>query len=105
MNKLDRNDRKIISAYNDLSFPSAYYRMDELKYITCFDSMLNGYCRRLLDNVSINDYVPCDEEEAMIEKEFRNAINGTEGEDRDEIIVHHHLYNVIKIIIKKYAHR
>ena len=102
---LSETDRKIISAYNDMSFPSAYYRMDDLNYIISSDSMLNGYCRRLLDNIPINDHIPCDEEEALIEKEFGDAIGRTEGEDRGEIIMHYHFYNLVRIIIKKYVHR
>jgi len=102
MKKLSKNDEEIISAYINSPFPSVLYDMDGLRCINDLHSMLEGYCQRLLDGASIKSYVPCDEEEALIEKEFRYAIDRTEGKDKDDLTVRYHFYNIVKIILKKY---
>lgn len=102
MKKLSENDREIILAYANLPFPHVLYDMDGLRYINDLHSMLRGYCQRLLVGASLKMYTQCDEEDALIEEEFKRAINETEGADKDEMIIRYHFYNIIRIIILKY---
>ena len=101
MKKLSEQDKKILSIYNELPFPSIFYEMDNLNYINSLDSLLHGYCDRLLNNFSIKDFVICEKEDALIEEEFKTVISKAD-KDLDDVLRYYYMYQLAKVIINKY---
>ena len=92
-------DREILKLYGELPFPSILYE-EEYDYITSLDSLLHGYCQRLLDGLSVK-YAPCEEEESSVEREFEEAIKSYEGPY--ELKRYYHMYKLAREILKEYA--
>jgi len=98
--KIEKYDREILRMYMNLPFPSVLYD-GEYEYITDFSYTLQGYCDRLLSNLSIEDYVLDERLEFSINQEFEEAIK-TFG-DSYELLRYYRMYLLVKEILRKHV--
>jgi hypothetical protein len=97
---IEKFDRAILRLYMELPFPSVLYE-EEYEYITSLDSLLHGYCQRLLDNIPIKDYIPSEREELLIKQEFTKAIKTSEN--AYELSRYYNIYVLVKDVLKNYV--